>query len=321
MMKQLFWNEAQQRPRAVWRILIQVVLWLLFLWGVQTIYLLLSREPVTRANLGKASDGFRLLALLGSLFWVGRYVDKRPFSDYGIQLRSKIWWIDFGFGFVMGAILIVSIFILFLLLGWIHIIDLFDAPQGPELFDGLIVVILTLFASTLFEALWIFSFFLRNIAEGFVYLDRLNGRIPVLSALVITLIFFVLVETDSPTANMILVSNLFRAGILLALPVILTQRLGMTVGLALGWSITQISVFGFPGTQTPESAHAIVALVETGPEQWTGGGAGLGTGLMAMIILLIASGVITMWEKRRTGKSIFDGTLAHYHPLNRKIEN
>ena len=321
-MKRFFWNAEQGRPRALWRLLIQLIIWLLFLLILQLLFLLFTQKEINPDNVTKADIWLRLISLLGSLVVMSKWVDKRPFTQYGINLRQKDWWIDFGFGLFLGIIMIVAIFIIFFAADWVEIIGWAEIPQEEAVTNNISLSTLTLFAFILFESLWLWSYVLRNLAEGFIYLDRLNGRIPVIAALLITLIFFIFLQTGENTqVNTILVSNLFRAGLLLALPFILTHRLGMTVGLALGWNLTQDLIFGFPNVRPSASLYALINLEQTGPPEWTGGATGLGTGLIAMIILLLASGIITMWEKRRTGKAMFDGSMAHYEPTLNEPKN
>lgn len=315
-MKRFFWNTQQNRPRAFWRLLIQLLVWLFFLLILQLGRLIFTGKEINPDNVTKVDIWLRLISLLGALVVMSKWIDKRPFRQYGVDLRQKDWWIDFGFGLFLGIVMIVFIFLIFLIAGWVEVIGWADIPDNQSVVNNTTITALTLFAFVLFESLWVWSYVLRNLAEGFVYLDRLNGRVPVIAALLFALILFILLQTGENTRfNTILVSNLLRAGLLLALPFILTQRLGMTMGLAMGWTLTQDIIFGFPNVRPSASLYTFLSLEQTGPPEWTGGATGLGTGLMAMIILLLASGILTMWEKRRTGKAMFDGRMAHYEPM------
>ena len=314
-MKRFFWNAEQNRPRTLWRLLIQLIIWLLFLLILQLLFLLFTQSEINPEQVTKADIWLRLFSLLGSLVVMSRWIDKRPFIQYGVNLREKDWWADFGFGLLMGVLMVTSIFLIFLIAGWVEIVGWAQFPRNQSVLDNSATSALTLFAFVLFESLWVWSYVLRNLSEGFIYLNRLNGRVPVIAALLFALLLFIATQTGENTRfNTILISNLFRAGLLLALPFILTQRLGMTVGLALGWNLAQDLIFGFPNIRPSASLYALISLNQTGPPEWTGGGTGLGTGLVAMIILVVASAIITMWEKRRTGKAMFDGSMAHYEP-------
>ena len=53
----------------------------------------------------------------------------------------------------------------------------------------------------------------------------------------------------------------------------------MTVGLAIGWTLTQDIIFGFPNVRPSATLYTLLTLEQTGPPEWTGGATGLGTGL------------------------------------------
>ncbi|HIP71317.1 MAG TPA: hypothetical protein EYH05_07970 [Anaerolineae bacterium] len=86
----------------------------------------------------------------------------------------------------------------------------------------------------------------------------------------------------------------------------------MTIGLVLGWNLFQLNVFGYPTVGAADTAVSLVHLRHYGPAFWTGYPLGLGTGMMAMAALMLASGIITMWVKWRTGRAVFDGSLSYY---------
>ena len=88
----------------------------------------------------------------------------------------------------------------------------------------------------------------------------------------------------------------------------------MTIGLALGWNLVQLNIFGYPTVSATDTGISIVHLRHYGPAFWTGYPVGLGTGMMAMIALMLAGGIITMWVKWRTGRAVFDGSLSYYTP-------
>ena len=250
---------------------------------------------------------------------MARYVDKRHFSDYGLELRDKEWWYDFLFGLFLGGMLIVGIFLVQYLLGWVKVVEAFVMPSVEEIGAGMLLSVLSLTAFAVYRSLWVWSYTLRNTAEGFLRLNRLNARAAVIAALLFCLFYFVFIINRALTVNTVFVSNLTRAGLLLALPFLITQRLGMTIGLALGWNMVQINVFGYPVVNETDTAVSIIRLSHSGPTFWTGYPLGLGTGLMAMIALMLAGGIITLWVRWRSGRAVFDGSLSHYHATPVKV--
>ncbi|NKQ35624.1 MAG: hypothetical protein HF973_08415 [Chloroflexi bacterium] len=216
--------------------------------------------------------------------------------------------------FFLGGLLIVGIFLVQYLLGWVKVDKSFVLPGTQEVAAGMLVSLLSLTVASIYTSLWIWSYTLRNTAEGFLYLNRLNARAAVVAALLVCLVYFVFIINRALTVNITFVSNMVRAGLLLALPFLITQRLGMTIGLVLGWNLVQLNVFGYPVVGATDTAVSIVHLRHFGPAFWAGYPLGLGTGMMAMVALMIASGIITLWVKWRTGRAVFDGSLSYYTP-------
>lgn len=313
-MKRYFWNEQQNRLRAFWRILIQMLVWngfiLLFMIPLGLAY----HESISfRAFLFVSPDWVRMVTLLITVLLLARFIDIRHFSEFGLDIRDKEWWKDFGVGLLLGGLTITGVFLVQLALGWYDIQDSFYVPG-----QGIVVMtigrsFLEAIAAAVYETLWIWSYTLRNVSEGMIYLNRLNGRLAVIGALVLCLLYFVLFQISTNTnINTVFISNMFRAGLLLALPFILTQRLGLSIGLFIGWTVFQLNVFGLQVVGVSSENPSLLVIAEKGPDMWTGGSTGFGSGLMAMIGLFILSAIITAWDKRRTGKTLFDGSMAVY---------
>ncbi len=313
-MKRYFWNEEQDRLRTLWRLLVQLAVWGGMLALVQIVVLSVQGQAITWETLWNPTVWTRLGTLLIAVYLMARYIDKRHFSDYGLNLKDKEWWYDFGFGILLGGLLIVGIFLVEYLLGWVKVDKSFVLPDTQEVAAGMLVSLLSLTVASIYTSLWVWSYTLRNTAEGFLYLNRLNARAAVIAALLACLVYFVFIINRALTVNVTFVSNMVRAGLLLALPFLITQRLGMTIGLVLGWNIVQLNVFGYPVVNVTDTAVSIVHLSHHGPVLWTGYPIGLSTGLMAMVALMIASVIITLWVKWRSGKAVFDGSLAYYTP-------
>ncbi len=312
-MKKYFWNEAQNRPRALWRLLIHLAVWGGLLALAQIVILLIRRQTITWETLWQPPVWLRLITLLFAIYLMARYIDKRHFSDYGLNLKEREWWYDFGFGVLLGGSLVVGIFLAQYWLGWVTVDKSIAAPGAREIASGMLAVLFSLTAASTYRSLWLWSYTLRNTAEGFLYLNRLNGRAAVIAALLGCIVYYVLINR-ALDVNIAFVSNMVRAGLLLALPFLITQRLGMTIGLVLGWNLVELSIFGYPVVDAINSTVSIVYLKHTGPAFWTGYPLGVGTGMMAMVALMVAGGIITLWVKWRAGRAIFDGSLSYYAP-------
>ena len=99
----LFWNVQERRLRAGWRVLIFLVMTIVvaavdggFRAG------LAGRLPDLYEDLVRAL-AFALL-IAAALYLASRVLDHRRMRDYGFHF-SRTWWIDLGFGLVLGALL------------------------------------------------------------------------------------------------------------------------------------------------------------------------------------------------------------------------
>jgi uncharacterized protein len=61
-----------------------------------------------------------LLGALLSVWLAGRFLDRRPFADFGFHLNAR-WWLDLFFGLALGALLMTAVFLTELVLGWVKV--------------------------------------------------------------------------------------------------------------------------------------------------------------------------------------------------------
>jgi len=125
----IFWNSQQQRLRTGWRLIGQLSLYggLVVLAGLLFVAL---RDLVFRSvsPFGSTLHAVLLslevtvnwLLLLASLWVAARLLDRRPFRAFGFHLNRQ-WWADFGFGLLLGALLMAGIFLAEYALGWVKV--------------------------------------------------------------------------------------------------------------------------------------------------------------------------------------------------------
>ena len=112
MKSTMFWNQTENRIRAGWRILIQILLTAIplavlglsgfYSEGNQNLRVALTAGPIT----------------VLSVIICSRLIDKRKFPDLGIRLGEKAWWADFGFG-ILAGFLSASAYVLLLKALWL----------------------------------------------------------------------------------------------------------------------------------------------------------------------------------------------------------
>ncbi len=169
----LFWNRDQARLRAVWRLGLHFILWLLI-----TVLLQLSiGGPLTSwtARFLPSLDGFAgrvatfgiiLIAILISTWLAVRFLDHRPFAELGFQIGRE-WWLDLLFGLVLGAVLMMLVFGLEYMAGWVRVTGTFEITFGKLPFWlAILGPAITFICVGVYEELVFRGYQLRNLAEG-----------------------------------------------------------------------------------------------------------------------------------------------------------
>ena len=298
----LFFNDNQHRPRAGWRLLGQFLLFF-FLVG----FALLGVNAIWQSSLSIASAFPQLLATLASIWIAARLFDKRPMTDYGLSM-GKQWWKDCWAGMLIAGIAMGAIFLIEWQLGWLTIID-FSGTSNTQytypiaLASSCVAMLLVGF----YEEAIFRGYQLLNLSEGLRY-PALGPRGAAIIATLISSTLFGLMHGFNPNASAVSTFNIVLAGIVLALPYLLTGRLGLSVGLHFSWNFVQGSVFGFPvsGTQLDAS---IIHISQKGPEWLTGGSFGPeagSIGLLGMALMVAGTyGYISLSSYRISLAALF----------------
>ena len=303
------WNRQEHRLRAALRIVIQFGLWLLMTEAVAgVISIILGREG--------QMTGFavRLVTMLVSTWLAARFVDKRLYRDFGLDM-DRHWWTDLAFGLILGAVLMTAIFAAEYNLGWITVRKHFAGTYtgirfGVALFGALAVFI----AVGISEELLTRGYQLRNMAEGFNF-----GRRHPASALVVAWLtssaIFGFLHIFNPNTTWVSTANLVLAGLFLGLGLVLTGRIGLSIGLHISWNFFQGNVYGFPVSGNDYSTAAtVLAIRQGGPEVWTGGAFGPEAGLVGLAAILVGCILIVGWVWVRYGQVAWYRPYTVYSP-------
>ena len=313
----LFWNPNERRLRALWRLLLHVLL--LAAAGLAAAPLLSVLMEDHAASL--ANDivvvALSALAIVAVTLFAARFLDRRPISDLGLQFTSG-WWRDLGFGLFLGALLMLLIFLVELALGWITVETiLFTSLSIP--FGLAILWPLTLFLLVgIYEELLSRGYQLKNMAEGLSLspLGQVNGM---LLALLITSGIFGILHAGNPNSSTISTVNLVLAGLFLGLPFLLTDQLAIPIGIHITWNFFQGNVFGFPVSGTSTNSTTFIAVEQGGPDLWTGGAFGPEAGLLGIAAMIGGSLLIIWWVKRTRGAVGFALSVADFQsPASRE---
>jgi membrane protease YdiL (CAAX protease family) len=320
-LQQLFWNQSERRLHAGWRILLYFVLWRL----TSLLFDLLVAPPVATFWADVSTlltvDGawfersVHFLLYLVSVLLVtaaaARWLDRRPLGSYGLRL-DRAWWRDLVGGLTIGGALMTLIFLVEWALGWVSVNKLLQiripslpfavALLGPLVFFALVA---------LAEELMFRGYLLRNIAEGFGG-ESPGPRNGLLLAWALSSALFGLLHIFNPNSSWASTLILVLAGLLFGLPMLLTGRLGLPIGLHLTWNFFQGNVFGFPVSGNDFSGVTIFAIRQAGHDVWTGGRFGPEAGLLGLGAILLGFAFVLLWVRHYYGELRLHEDLARY---------
>jgi membrane protease YdiL (CAAX protease family) len=256
------------------------------------------------------------IATVGAIWLATRFLDRRKFSDTGIQL-NRDWWIDLGFGLVLGALLITTIFLVGLAAGWITISETFrTANSGQSFIIAILLPALFYLSVGIAEELAFRGYLLLNVAEGF-NIRFISSRWALIVSWLLTAALFGIAHAIRPNADILSVVNITLGGIWLGLGYVLTGSLAISIGAHIAWNFFQGHVFGFPVSGTNFFPTTFIAVEESGPKLWSGGAFGPEASLMGLFAVALGALLVAIWVRIRYGKLEFFTAIAN-PPLERQ---
>ena len=293
----IFWNINERRLRALWRLLgavLFIVIFSVIVGGLASVSGIASPAPY----MGQFQSN---IATVAAIWLATRFLDRRKFSDTGIQLK-KDWWIDLGFGLVLGALLMAAIFLVGLAAGWITISETFrTANSGQPFVVAILLPALFYLSVGIAEELAFRGYMLLNVAEGF-NLRFIGPRGALIISWLLTSALFGIAHAIRPDATVVSCVNITLAGMWLGLGYILTGNLAISIGAHITWNFFQGHVFGFPVSGTNFFPTTFVAIEQGGPELWTGGAFGPEASLMGLFAVALGALLVVVWVRIRYAK-------------------
>jgi membrane protease YdiL (CAAX protease family) len=314
---------ADGRLRALWRLGIQYaafwVLVQLYLTLFVVAWLLAAGRNVSGgldASVASLSPALPLFSSVAGLsatvltVWLAsRFLDRRPFSDFGFHLGAG-WWLDLLFGMVLGALLMTTVFMVELGFGWVRVTGALETYGTDAPFAvSMLLPIAAFLCIGFYEETLSRGYQLKNSAEGLNY-PSLGPRGAVLLAWVLTSVFFGALHADNPNATPISTLNIILAGLMLGLGYVLSGELAIPIGLHITWNFFQGTVYGFPVSGLEPFGATLLVTEQGGPELWTGGAFGPEGGLLIPAIMLVGMSLIALWTRLRTGKVSLSTSVA-----------
>ncbi len=308
-----FWNEQEGRLRALWRLLLQLILAVVVTVALQiTLSAAFGGQSIFSAVLSE--QNVATLGFVVSVWLAARLLDRRPFADFGFRV-DKTWWLDVGFGLALGAIIVVGMFLTEWANGWMIITDTFHTAGTGLPFALVIVLSLITFAGVaLFEELLSRGYQLRNIAEGLNF-PFVGPRMAVALALLLTSSVFgllhLIMHSNADAGfldNVLGVLPQTLGGLMFGVAYVLTGQLAIPIGIHtavnfFGTSIFDAGEYGFhsPSLFTVEPTAAGEALHASALPN-----ALLHASFYALVVVLIV-----LWVRRRYGRISLHTSLAY----------
>lgn len=296
----LFWNDDESRPRAPWRILGALLLFVVA--GIATavaLFALAAALAVVGVVVPAAGSFERTASMLSLGFVVtvavlvaGWLVDRRRLADFGLRV-DRAWWRDLGFGLALGALLMSLVFGVEYALDWVRITGYGVATGGSfavRLASGVVVFL----AVGFYEELMARGYLLTNVAEGLV--GSLGRTGAVAAAVVLSSAVFGVLHAGNPNATVVSTVSIGLAGVMLALGYVMTGELAIPIGLHVTWNAFQGLVYGFPVSGNAFGV-SVVGIEQQGPALVTGGQFGPEAGLIGIAAMLLGTLLIYGWAR------------------------
>lgn len=304
----IFWNMEERRLRTLWRLLGTILFIVILTVIVGIAFFILGASPTSYTGQLQSN-----IATVVAIWLATRILDKRRFSDTGIQLNRN-WWIDLGFGLVLGALLITAIFLVELAAGWITISETFrTANSGQSFIIAIFLPVLFYLSVGIAEELAFRGYLLLNLAEGF-NIRLIGSRGALIVSWLFTAALFGIAHAIRPNADVLGVINITLGGIWLGLGYVLTGSLAISIGAHIAWNFFLGNVFGFPVSGTNFFPTTFIDIEQIGPEAWTGGAFGLESSLMGPFAIALGILLIAVWVRIRYGKLMLFTAIADPPP-------
>jgi len=296
-------NKKEQRLRAGVRIFVYIVI----------------AFPIVMIGNAFPFGGFQFIStavLCFGFFWVMfRFVDNRSSLQIAGVIPDKTWWVECLVGILIAAVVMAIIYGIQFLSGTIQFLGYsWNAPGNSSWLNPVIIFLIQMMSVGFYEELMSRSYLLPNFKEGFSF-GKLEPRKATFLAVIFSSSIFGLAHGLNPNVTIFAILNIVLAGVMLAIPFVITGRLAYSVGLHFGWNFFQGSVFGFRVSGMPIRG-TIIQIQQGGEELWTGASFGPEGGLVGTfgIVLVV---ICTLVLIKKSGIPL----QMHSHFTNSYIEN
>jgi membrane protease YdiL (CAAX protease family) len=300
----VFWNNREQRVRALWRLAIfgSIIYGLLQSIGpvLNAVFRPRLLEAGATGTWVRGFYGYCIMAILtlATLVASANILSRRSFREYGLQF-DLAWWRDLGFGVGVGVMMALSVFSIQYYAGWVKITARLSTtmPNVPFL-AALLAMLLRQSATGFWEEVAFRGYPVPTSLEGLQQLSTRTAATLVMSG---TSLIFGLAHLGNENATAASALAISVAGIPTVLSYVFTGRLGLAIGAHAAWNFCQGHLFGYPVSGTP-SETSVFQLKQEGPALWTGGSFGPEAGLLGFGVTLVSTVVILVYIRLNYGR-------------------
>jgi membrane protease YdiL (CAAX protease family) len=292
----IFINPRDRRPRAGWRIFNQLILFILLAGVLMLIkgalFPEISYKLVEALLMGTAGTA--------SVWLAARMMDRRSFISYGL-VPDQIFCKELSIGLALGGVAMTFIFLVEWALGWISVTGFgWERHSNTSYTIWFLGYLAAMLIIGFYEELIFRGYQILNMVEG-LHAPSVGIKTAAAIAVGISSVIFGLLHAANPNASLISTFNIILAGVMLAVPYLLTGNLAMPIGIHISWNFFQGGIFGFAVSGTPFRG-SLIQIDQTGNAFFTGGNFGPEAGvmgIMGMALILLAS----LWYIRQYNDS------------------
>jgi membrane protease YdiL (CAAX protease family) len=219
--------------------------------------------------------------------------DHRPFGSMGLAFHPR-WWKELRYGISLGAAMIFAV----ALVEWIAHDASFGFRPHTFLLGGIFAMCMFAAAAAKEEIIF----------RGYAF-QQLAEAITPTGAVVLMSLLFGLVHLANPHRTWVSTLNTALVGLPLSIAYLRTKALWMPIGIHFIWNFLQGFFLGLPVSGMMMTGGVLSAHV-TGPEFLTGGAYGPEGGVIATIVILIATVYVGLAKHIRPAREMEELAVA-----------
>jgi membrane protease YdiL (CAAX protease family) len=287
-LKSIFLNSNENRLRAGWRILIFIVFYILASRILSKVSLNIFEHSDKTTWSWWVARGFVVILASSIVVWlVRKYIDKKTFISLGLRLDSLAIK-DFFVGLVISGLMIGTIFVVFLISGFLEIREISWNSNGIySVFEILLWFFGIGLAVGWSEELAFRGYLLQNMKDG----------MGMFWAVLLSCILYGLIHMSNPNSTLISGVIIAVFGFLRIFGWLRTGQLWLSMGMHAGWDFFQGPILGF--TVSGMNTESLIKHTASGPGWITGGSFGPEAGIAVLPVIIFGLIFMYLWTAKR----------------------